>query len=176
MGVVEQISGWMVPVVLLGVTLVAVRRKTGVYSAFVEGAGEGFQTAVRIMPYVVATLMLVSMLRASGGLAFIEKLLAPVFGGVGMPKELVGFTVMRPLSGSGALALLADMQQQYGVDSIIARTAAVMMGSSETLFYTLAVYFGAVGVKKTRYALPAALLATIAGYLAAAWICRAFFG
>ena len=167
-----QVFSQSLPVLLLLVVMLCtLLRGKDAYSAFVRGAGQGIRTAVQIMPYVAAMLVLNACVTASGLLQVLETILGPLFGFLSVPRELMGFALLRPFSGSGALALLSDICTQYGAQSPQAFTAAVMMGSTETLFYTFALYFGAAGVKKTRYALLAAMLSTLAGYAASAWIC-----
>ncbi|MGI6005087.1 MAG: spore maturation protein [Christensenellales bacterium] len=176
MGWIENIASWTVPVVIGLVVLTAIVKRTGTYNAFVEGAGDGIKTAFRIMPYIVAMMMSIAMLRASGLIDLVQDWAGPAFTAVGIPSETIPFVLLRPFSGSGAMGLISDLQATYGVDSLAARTAAVMMGSSETLFYVLALYFGSVHIKRTRHAMPAAMLSLIAGYLTSAWICRLWFG
>ena len=165
----------IVPVILLGVSLWGAVRRVDVWNGLVEGGTEGLRTAARILPPLCALLTAVSMLRASGALELLEGWLAPVLTAVGIPPETVPLLVVRPVSGSAALGVGAELMEAYGPDSPVGRTAAVMLGSTETTFYTLAVYFGAAGVKRTRHALPAALCADAAGFLAASWAVRLLF-
>jgi len=141
----------------------------------VEGAKEGFTIAVRIIPYLVAILVAIGMLRASGALEWILVGLKPLLSLIGFPPENLPLALMRPLSGSGSFGLLADLVNEYGTDSLQAKIGATMYGSTETTFYVLAVYFGAVGIRKTRHAVVAGLIADITGVLAAVYICRLFF-
>lgn len=166
----------LIPVILAGVALYAAARRVDVYTALVHGAGEGLNTLMRIVPSLIALLAAVHMLRASGALELAARLLAPVLEGLGIPPETVALMLVRPVSGSAALGVGADLIAAYGPDSYIGRVAAVMLGSTETTFYTIAVYFGAVGITKTRYAVPAALCADLAGFMAAAWAVRLCFG
>ena len=159
----------LVPLIIGGVALYAAFRRVDVYAALVRGAGAGLDTLLRIVPSLVGLLTAVYMLRASGALDLLAGLLAPVMGR--LPLMLV-----RPVSGSAALGVGSELIATYGPDSALGRTAAVMLGSTETTFYTIAVYFGAVGVTKTRYAIPAALCADLTGFLAAAWAVRVCFG
>ncbi len=140
-----------------------------------EGAKEGFTIAVRIIPYLVAILVAIGMLRASGALEWILVGLKPLLSLIGFPPENLPLALMRPLSGSGSFGLLADLVNEYGTDSLQAKIGATMYGSTETTFYVLAVYFGAVGIRKTRHAVVAGLIADITGVLAAVYICRLFF-
>jgi spore maturation protein B len=150
-------------------------RKVKVYEVFVEGAKEGFTTAVRIIPYLVAMLVAIGIFRASGALELLTTLLAPLTALVGMPPEALPMALMRPLSGSGSLGIMTELMKVHGPDSLIGVMASTMYGSSETTFYVLAVYFGAVGVKNTRHAVPVGLLADLAGMLAAVWIVNIMF-
>lgn len=140
-----------------------------------EGAKEGFTIAVRIIPYLVAILVAIGMLRASGALEWMLVGLKPLLSLIGFPPENLPLALMRPLSGSGSFGLLADLVNEYGTDSLQAKIGATMYGSTETTFYVLAVYFGAVGIRKTRHAVVAGLIADITGVLAAVYICRLFF-
>lgn len=166
----------LIPMILAGVALYAMSRRVDVYSALVQGAGEGLGTLVRIVPALIALLTAVHMLRASGALELAAQVLGPILGRLGIPAETVALLLVRPVSGSAALGVGADLIAEYGPDSYIGRVAAVMLGSTETTFYTIAVYFGAVGITKTRYAVPAALCADLAGFMAAAWAVRVCFG
>ena len=166
----------LIPLLMAGVALYAQGKRVDVYSALVHGAGEGLKTLTRILPSLVALLTVVHMLRASGAMELAADWFAPVLGWLGIPPETVGLMLLRPVSGSAALGVGAELMETYGPDSYIGRVAAVMLGSTETTFYAIAVYFGAVGVTRTRYALPAALCADLAGFMAAAWAVRVCFG
>ena len=164
----------LVPLILALVALFGFLRKTDVYAAFSVGAKDGLHLLTRIFPALVGLLTAVYMLRASGLLTHLEQILAPALSFLGIPPETVALMLVRPVSGSGALGVGAKLISTYGPDSIIGRTAAVMLGSTETTFYTITIYFGAAGISKTRYAIPAALCADFAGFLAAAWAVRLF--
>ncbi len=151
-------------------------KKVKVYEVFVEGAKDGFQVAVKIIPYLVAMLVAIGIFRASGAMDVLIALLSPVSNLIGMPPETVPLAILRPLSGSGSLGLMTELMKVHGPDSYIGVPASTMYGSSETTFYVLAVYFGAVGIKNTRHALPAGIIADIFGMLGAVFICRIFFG
>jgi spore maturation protein B len=174
--VLGQISLWAFPVLLVGIPLVGMIRKVKVYDVFIEGAKEGFQVAVRIIPFLVGILVAIGMFRASGAMDLLTDALRPAMNAIGFPAELFPLAVLRPLSGSGSLALTTDIVKRYGADSLFGRTAATMYGSSETLFYVLAVYFGAVNVRKTRHAVPTGLIADISAMLFAVWSVRLLFG
>ena len=166
----------IVPFTICAVAVYGVARRVDVYDALVQGAGKGLETLVRIVPSLVGLLTAVYMLRASGALDLAAQCLAPLMERVGLPPELLPLMLVRPISGSAALGVGAELIANYGPDSTLGRTAAVMLGSTETTFYTIAVYFGAVGVTRTRYAVPAALCADLTGFLAAAWAVRLCFG
>ena len=170
-----KFSDYLIPVLLAGAALYALCRRVDVFSALTTGAGEGLSVVLRILPPLVALLTAVYMLRASGALELLTELLTPVLTFLGIPPETVGLLLIRPVSGSGALAVGSDIMQTYGPDSTIGRTAAVMLGSTETTFYTVAVYYGAAGIRRTRHTVPAALAADTAAFIAAAWAVRVFF-
>ena len=172
----ELLFTMVVPLTISGVALYGAGRQVDVYAALIHGAGEGLETLLRIVPALVGLLTAVSMLRASGALDLAARLLAHLLDQVGVPSELLPLVLVRPISGSAALGVGAELIGTYGPDSYLGRVAAVMLGSTETTFYTVAVYFGAVGVTRTRYALPAALCADLTGFLAAAWAVRLCFG
>ena len=159
----------VVPLTLGLVAVYAACRRVDVYDALIQGAGEGLGTLARIIPSLVGLMTAVYMLRASGALDLAAQALAPLLDRVGVPAE-------RPISGSAALGVGAELITSSGPDSYVGRVAAVMLGSTETTFYTIAVYFGAVGISRTRYAVPAALCADLTGFLAAAWAVRLCFG
>ena len=166
----------VVPFTIAFVALWAMVKRVDVYGALCQGAGEGLGVLLKIIPAMVGLMTAVYMLRASGLLEALGQLLAPLLTKVGIPPEVVGLLLVRPVSGNAALGVGAELIATYGPDSTIGRTAAVMLGSTETTFYTIAVYFGAAGIRKTRYALPAALCADLAAFLAAAWAVRVCFG
>lgn len=167
-----QLTSLLMPLLLLGVSLASLAKQEDVYTALTDGARAGLGVVARIVPSLVVLLCAVSMLRASGALDVLARWLAPVTRFFGIPAETLPLLLVRPISGSAALAVGAELMAQYGVDSLVGRTAAVMLGSTETTFYTISVYFGAAGIYKTRYAIPAALLADLAGFLAAALFTR----
>lgn len=169
-------SAYLVPVLLAFVALFGLGRRVNVYDALTQGAREGLDILAGILPSLVGLLTAVYMLRASGAMDLLGSLLAPVLARLGIPPETVGLLFVRPVSGSGALAIGSELMAAYGPDSYIGRVAAVMLGSTETTFYTIAVYFGSAGIRKTRYAIPAALTADLAGFMAAALAVRLLFG
>jgi spore maturation protein B len=151
-------------------------KKVRVYEVFVEGAKEGFSTAVRIIPYLVAMLFAIGIFRASGAMDVLVAIVSPITSLIGMPAETLPMALMRPLSGSGSLGIMTELMKAHGPDSFIGVLSSTMFGSSETTFYVLAVYFGSVSIKNTRHAVPVGLLADLAGMIGAVFICRILFG
>lgn len=170
------ISSAAIPLIIGSILIHGYIKGIRLYDTFVEGASEGFRTSLRIMPYLIAIFLAIGVFRASGAMDFIVMLLNPIGRLVGIPKEVLPMAIMKPISGSGSLGLLNDIITNYGADSLIGRIASTMMGSAETIFYTLAVYLGAVGIKKSGKALSAAMIAHIVGVIASVWVCRVFFG
>ena len=166
---------YVVPILLLLTAVLALRKRENAYDLLLDGAGEGLKLLVSIVPALVLLLTAVTMLRASGAVELLSRFLSPVFSFFGIPPETALLVLIRPLSGSAALAVGAELMGQYGPDSIIGRTAAVMLGSTETTFYTISVYFGAAGIKKTRYTIPAALFADFVGFFMASLTARLFW-
>lgn len=165
----------LMPAIIAVVAVCGMAKRVDVYDALVAGAGEGLGVLIRIVPPMVGLLTAVYMLRASGALEMAAQALGPLLVRLGIPPETVALLLVRPVSGNAALGVGAELIATYGPDSLIGRTAAVMLGSTETTFYTIAVYFGAAGIVKTRYAVPAALCADLAGFMAAAWAVRVIF-
>ncbi|MFY7698529.1 MAG: spore maturation protein [Legionella sp.] len=169
------ISNCIFLVFVVGIPLYAATKKINVFDAFVAGAKHGFETSISLIPYLVAMLIAIGMLRASGFFDLLFSILSPALKVIGMPEELLPLALIRPFSGSASTAVMADLIHQHGGNSFIAKTAATIMGSTETTFYVVAVYFGAIGIRRTRHAIPAGLLADIAGIIAAVLVCRYFF-
>jgi spore maturation protein B len=172
----DTLSAWAVPLLVAGIPLYALTRKVNVYAAFLEGARGGFETGVRIVPPLTAVLVALGMLRASGALDAAAHALAPLLEPIGLPASVLPLVVIRPLSGGAALGVVGDVLRSEGPDSYAGRLVSVMCGSTETTFYVLAVYFGAAGITRYRHALPAALLADLAGMTAALVVVRLLFG
>ncbi|MCP4411576.1 MAG: spore maturation protein [Gammaproteobacteria bacterium] len=171
-GSINAGAKYIIPSLLVGIPLYALAaKKIKVYEVFVEGAKDGFTIGVRIIPYLVAILVSIGMFRASGALDLLLNFLAPVLNFIGFPAENLPLALMRPLSGSGSLGLLTDLVNEYGADSMQAKMGATMYGSSETTFYVLAVYFGSVGITKSRHAIVAGLTADAVGALSAVYLC-----
>lgn len=165
-------SAYLIPALLLGVSALALGRRVDVYAALLEGGQRGLELVKTILPALVMLLTAVELLRTSGALEALTRLLAPAAQALGIPPETTPLLLVRPLSGSAALAVGAELMAAHGPDSTVGRTVAVMLGSTETTFYTVSVYFAAAGVKRTRYAIPAALIADLTGFAAAAWTAR----
>ena len=168
-------SDYIVPALLLAASLLALYHKENSYNILLSGAAEGMRLLASIVPALILLMTAVTMLKASGAMELISSVIAPAFQFFGIPPETALLVLVRPISGSAALAVGADLMAQYGVDSQIGRTVAVMLGSTETTFYTISVYFGAAGIHKTRYTVPAALLADFTGFLMASLTVRFFF-
>lgn len=172
---INSIANGVFASMIAGILLYAIYKKVNVFDAFVTGAQQGFETSIRIIPYLIAMLTAVGMLRASGFFELLGQGLAPILTAIGMPVELLPLALIRPFSGSAATGMMADIVHQHGGDAAISKTAATMMGSTETTFYVIAVYFGAVSIKYTRHAILAGLLADLAGIIASICICHYFF-
>lgn len=168
-------SHWMLPLLMVGLLGFGYVRGVRVYEVFCEGAKEGFQTAIRIIPYLVAIMVAVGMFRAAGALTLIGQVLSPVLVPLGIPEEALAMGLIRPLSGSGAFGLLGETVKAHGPDAYVTKMVATIQGSTETTFYVMAVYFGAVGVTKVRWAIAAGLTADFVGFVAAVAICRVMF-
>jgi spore maturation protein B len=168
-------TDYIVPLLLLTASLMALRKKENTYDLLLQGGAEGLRLLLSIAPALVILLTAVHMLRASGAVTLLSKLLAPAFRLVGIPPETAILVLIRPISGSAALAVGAELMAEFGPDSLIGRTVAIMLGSTETTFYTISVYFGSSGIKKTRYAIPAALFADFIGFFMASLTAKYFF-
>ena len=163
---------YIVPLLLLISSLLALRKRENAYDALLDGAAEGLKLLVTLVPTLILLLTSITMLRASGAVEWISKVLSPLFSFFGIPPETAMLVLIRPFSGSAALAIGAELMTQYGADSLIGRTAAIMLGSTETTFYAVSVYFGAAGIQKTRYTIPAALIADFTGFFMASLTAR----
>ena len=168
-------TDYAVPLILLLSSALALRKKENAYNLLLEGAGNGLQLLASILPSLIFLMTAVHMLRSSGAVEILGRVLAPLFSCFGIPPETALLVLIRPISGSAALAVGAELMSEFGVDSPVGRTAAVMLGSTETTFYTISVYFGAAGISKTRYTLPAALFADFVGFFMASLTVRLFF-
>ena len=168
----NTISLWILPVIILTILTVGLIKKVPVYEVFTEGAKDGFKVSINIIPYLVAIIVCISMLRASGFIDCMGHLFSNVFEYLKVPVDVLPIMIVRSLSGSAALGVFSDIAHNLGPDSYATKLAAVMVGSSETTFYVLAVYFGSVGIKKFRYAMLTGILADIIGIVAAIFVCR----
>ncbi|OQB24398.1 MAG: Spore maturation protein B [Firmicutes bacterium ADurb.Bin182] len=168
-------SAFIIPVMVLALIAYALIKRVNIYDAFIEGAREGLPVVINVLPYIAAILLSLNLFRDSGALGALIDILDGPLKSIGMPAELTPLALLRPLSGGASLGILADIYANYGTESFIGLAASVMMGSSETIFYTLALYFGCVNITKTRYTLPASLLATLAGIIASLVFAHLFF-
>lgn len=172
----SAISNWIFLSMVAGVPLLGHLRKVKVFESFVEGAKSGFDIAVRIVPFLVAMLVAIGMLRASGAFALLSHALAPFLHQIGLPEDVLPMALVQPFSGSAAIGVMAGVIKTHGPDAMVSRIAATMLGSTETTFYIVAVYFGAVGIKRTRHAVPAGLIADAVGVICAAAACHMLLG
>jgi spore maturation protein B len=175
-GIVSDLSRWAIPVVLLLVPLIAMVRKVNVFETFVEGAEDGFGTAIKTIPYLVAMLVAISVFRASGALDIMVNIFSPVLNMVGFPAEVLPHAIMRPLSGGAALGIATDIIKTNGPDSFIGRLVSTMQGSSDTTFYVLTLYFGSVGISRYRYSIISGLSADFTTLVASIYVCNKMFG
>jgi len=173
--IIGTVSIWAIPIFLVTIPIYGALKGIKVYESFVEGAKGGFQMAIRIIPYLVAILVAVGMLRGSGAIDMLARWLDPVLRPIGFPVEILPLAIMRPLSGSGSMGIVTELIKTHGPDSFLGRLAASAYGSTETTFYVLAVYFGAAGIKKARYAVISGLVADVVSLVAAIIICRFVF-
>ena len=172
---VEKMTDYLVPAILFFTSALALGKRENAYDRMLAGAADGLRLMVSLVPALILLLTSVHMLRASGAVEQLSRVLGPVFSFFGIPPETAILVLIRPISGSAALAVGTELMQQYGVDSLIGRTAAVMLGSTETTFYTISVYFGAAGISKTRYCIPAALFADFVGFFMASLTVRLMY-
>lgn len=173
---IGKISLFIIPVVVTVIIGYGLFKKVNIFEAFTIGAKDGINTVISILPALVGLLAAISVLRASGALDFFIEIASPLTKLFGIPDDVMPLALLRPVSGSGALAVVNDILKNSGPDSISGKIASVMMGSTETTFYTLCVYFGSVNITDSRYTLFAALCADLAGFIASVWVCRLFFG
>lgn len=172
---VQTAAAWVIPAFIFIVLVYAVMQKVDVFDTFVEGAKEGYATSISLIPYLVAMLVAIGLLRASGALELLIKFLSPLLTRFNVPGEIIPLALMRPLSGSGALGVTAEILNNFGADSFIGRLASTMQGSTDTTFFILTVYFGSVGIRKSRHALTVGLLADLAAFIASIVICTLVF-
>lgn len=172
----KTLGAVVLPFVLTVIVLWGIVKDVKIFDCFIEGARDGLKTVKNILPSIVGLVVAVSMLKASGGLDIIVKFLSPISGITGIPEEIMPLAVLNPISGGGALSMYEMILKDYGPDSYLGRVASVMMGATETTFYAIAVYYGSVGIKKTRHTLMAGLIADFTSFIASAWTVRLFFG
>lgn len=175
MGIVSLLSNMLIPIIFIAIIVYGYLNKVDVYDTFIEGAKEGLGVVVDILPTLIGLLVAVGVLRSSGILDMVSELLKPFADIIKFPVEAIPISIMKPFSSSAATGLFIDILKKYGADSFISRFTAIMLGSTETIFYVMSVYFASVGIKKTKYTLSGALIANIAGIFAALYICRLFF-
>lgn len=175
MRIFQLISIMAIPLMMSFILLHGFIKGVNLYDTFVEGAAEGFKTVIRIMPYLIAIFLAIGLLRKSGAMDLLVGLLTPFTNLLGIPGEVLPLALMRPFSGSGSLGVLKDLLESYHPDSFIGRVGSTMMGSAETIFFTMAVYFGAIGVKKSRHTVVAALISHFAAVIASVVICSLLF-
>lgn len=173
---VSTLSTWAIPAIIVFTALYAYFQRIPVYETFIEGAKDGFQTSINIIPTLVGMMVAVSVFRVSGAMDWIANLLRPLLDLIGIPGEVIPLALLRPITGAGSLAFVTDLIKTYGPDSIIGRVASTIQGSTDTTFYVLMVYFGAIGIKKGRYALKVGLFADLIGFIFAIIICSLVFG
>lgn len=171
----QMLSVLAIPGLALLIIVTGALKKVKIYETFVEGAKEGFNIGVRIIPFLVAMLVGIGIFRAGGAMEILTSLLSPLTDLIGMPAEALPMAFMRPLSGSGALGVMSEIFNAHGADSHVGRMVSVMMGSGETTFYVLAVYFGSVGVTRTRQAVPAGIIADVVAILVSVWVVNLVF-
>lgn len=176
MALITTFSTWLVPCLIAIILLYGTCKKVASYDAFVEGGKEGFSLAISVMPFLLGMLVAISVFRASGAMDALIHLIRPLLSAVGMPPQVLPLALMRPLSGTGALGLMTDLIKTYGADSFIGKLASVMQGSTDTTFYVVTVYFGAVGIHRIGDALKVGLLADLVGVICAIWIVTLMFG
>jgi spore maturation protein B len=174
--IIDLVSVFVLPLLIVGFVLYGVWKKVPVFEAFVDGARGGFDVAVRIIPFLVGILFAIGMFRASGAMEFVINGVRPVLALIAIPAEVLPMMIMRPLTGSGSVAIVLDMIQQFGEDSVYVKMVATMFGSTETTFYVIAVYFGAINIRKTRHAIAAGLIADITAMLVAVWVVLWLYG
>ncbi|MDD9267592.1 spore maturation protein [Paenibacillus sp. GCM10023248] len=172
---VSLISSWAIPVMIVFIPLYAAYRKVPVYESFVDGAKEGFDTAIKIIPHLVGMMVAISVFRASGAMDLLLGWMRPFFQSIGVPTEVLPLAILRPITGAGSLAFTTDLIEQFGPDSMIGRIASTVQGSTDTTLYVITVYFGAIGIRKASYALKVGLISDLVGFIASIIICFLVF-
>ncbi|WP_058303801.1 spore maturation protein [Gorillibacterium timonense] len=174
--VVSAISAWAIPVLLVFIPLYSAYRKVPVYESFVDGAKDGFQTAVSIIPSLVGMMVAINVFRMSGAMDLFVNALKPILNWAGIPGEVLPLAILRPITGAGSLAFTTDLMKHFGPDSLIGRIASTVQGSTDTTLYVITVYFGAVGIRKAGYALKVGLISDAVGFIASVAVCYLVFG
>jgi spore maturation protein B len=172
---VSVISAWAIPVIIVFIPLFAAYKKVPAYESFVEGAKDGFQTAISIIPHLVGMMVAITVFRASGAMDLLLMAFRPLMDRIGIPGEVMPLAILRPITGAGSLAFTTDLIKQFGPDSMIGRMASTIQGSTDTTLYVITVYFGAVGIRKAGYALKVGLISDAVGFIAAIVICYIVF-
>jgi spore maturation protein B len=173
---VSLISAWAIPIMIVFIPLYAAYRKVPVYESFVEGAKDGFDTSIKIIPHLVGMMVAISIFRASGALDMLIEWMRPFFTRIGVPTEVLPLAILRPITGAGSLAFTTDLIEQFGPDSMIGRISSTVQGSTDTTLYVITVYFGAIGIRKAGYALKVGLISDLVGFVASIVICFLVFG
>ncbi|MFW5976517.1 MAG: spore maturation protein [Bacillota bacterium] len=176
LAIINKISLWIMPVLILLILSYGYYKNIKLYDTFTSGATEGIKIVFKILPYLMAMIIAINIFEASGVMGYMIKLFKPIFDNLNIPDQVIPLLFLRPLSGSGSLSYINKLMRQYGPDSFIGKMASTIQGSTETTFYIIAIYFGAVGIKKYRYSLIVGILADIAGFFAAVFICNLLFG
>mgnify|MGYP000041117825 FL=1 len=172
---VSAISAWAIPILIVFIPLYAAYRRVPTYESFVEGAKDGFQTAITIIPHLVGMMVAITVFRASGAMDLIVGWLQPLLNYIGIPGEILPLAILRPITGAGSLAFTTDLIKQFGPDSMIGRIASTVQGSTDTTLYVITVYFGAIGIRKAGYALKVGLLSDAVGFIASIIVCFLVF-
>lgn len=172
---VSTLSAWLIPSLVVIILIYGWVRKVAVYESFVDGAKDGFDTAIKIIPHLVGMMVAIHIFRVSGAMEWLTMLVRPLFDLFAVPAEIAPLAILRPLTGAGSLAFMSDLTQQFGADSLISRIAATIQGSTDTTLYVITVYFGAVGIRKAGYALKVGLLSDLVGVIASCAICLLIF-
>ena len=174
--IISLLSNWAIPLMILGIFIYAIYKRVNIYEAFIEGASQGFQIAINLIPYLLAMMVAIGVFRSSGAMAILAAIMKPVTDILGVPSEILPLAILRPLSGGGALGISAELINTYGADSFLGRLASTMQGSSDTTFFVLTLYFGSVGIKHYRHAMWLGLLADGITFIASVFLVRLFFG
>lgn len=172
---ISLISAWAIPVIIVFIPLYAAYRKVPVYESFVDGAKDGFDTAIKIIPHLVGMMVAISVFRASGAMELMIGWMRPILDKIGVPSEVLPLAILRPITGAGSLAFTTDLIQQFGPDSMIGRIASTVQGSTDTTLYVITVYFGAIGIRKAGYALKVGLISDAIGFIASIAVCYLVF-